>query len=121
MKQLQTKGTNIVKIKSFKNVVFRTALVLCAAGMALTGCNNGKDIDDNPPPIEDDNKENNNQGKEPIVNEPDNNEPENPDKNTNDEPELPVHSQDGKEQGNSNNSNGGTVSNSKPVKDTSIS
>lgn len=121
MKQLQTKGTNIVKIKSFKNVVFRTALVLCAAGMALTGCNNGKDIDDNPPPIEDDNKENNNQGKEPIVNEPDNNEPENLDKNTNDEPELPVHSQDGKEQGNSNNSNGGTVSNSKPVKDTSIS
>ncbi len=40
MKQSQTKRTNIVKTKGLRYILSRTMLVLCAAGMALTGCTN---------------------------------------------------------------------------------
>ena len=48
MRQSQTKRTNIVKINSLKNIFFRSMLVLCAAGMVLTGCNNNEREENKP-------------------------------------------------------------------------
>ena len=48
MRQSQTKRTNIVKINSLKNIFFRSMLVLCAAGMVLTGCNNNEQEENKP-------------------------------------------------------------------------
>ena len=48
MRQSQTKRTNIVKINSLKNIFFRSILVLCAAGMVLTGCNNNEQEENKP-------------------------------------------------------------------------
>ena len=56
MKQLQTKRTNIVKINNLKNIFIRSMLVLCAAGMALTGCNNREQEENNPALENDDTK-----------------------------------------------------------------
>lgn len=56
MKQLQTKRTNIVKIKNFKYTFSITMLVFCAAGLALGGCNNNKKEDDEKGVVKEDDK-----------------------------------------------------------------
>ena len=76
MRQSQTKRTNIVKINSLKNIFFRSMLVLCAAGMVLTGCNNNEQEENKPTAEEEKNdfeKEDSNIDKDnnkPVINKP---------------------------------------------------
>lgn len=85
MKQSQTKRTNIVKTKGLRYMISRTMLVLCAAGMALTGCNSGVKPDNEQGVVDENNKTDENSEKSdlPPVAETNDNKPDN-----NNEPDV---------------------------------
>lgn len=86
MKQLQIKRTNIVKNKSLKNMLSRSMLVFCAAGMALTGCSSISSGDDDTEIVDNITEEEENN---PVTDDQDVTENENPDVtvDTEEEPE----------------------------------
>jgi len=81
MKQLQTKRTNTVKIK---RKFFMVAVVFCAAGIALTSCNNPTNSDDTDKPVVEDN-DNTNEDTPPSNDGNNGNQQDDPSDSTNEE------------------------------------